>query len=213
MRILLLFPLLNVLLLVFNYVGNIHDYSVTPPSPSSCPSLSPPSSEVRSDLHETNYPPNAKKTVYLNRAIFQLLVLILWLIFLLYQAWLLLSSSMSYIPFDTNLSLFKKNKFILSSSLYSRLCYSSASFLALVLLSECEPNCLYSLVAIMTPNVFPYFGHISDLLSKLRKSISMMFFVATMILIFSNAATSNAQYFCIRVLQIFSISFTEELLL
>ena len=204
MRFLQLFTLLSVLVLVFKYAGN--NVSLTP-----SPSFLQLSSRASYSLHEVNDIPNAKKNIYLDRTFFQLLVFILLLIPLQYETWLLMCYNTSFVPFDTNLNLFKKNKYISIFSLCPCLFYSSASFLTLVFLGECEPNCILLFVTIMRPNVFLYSRFTFHLLSKFRKTISMTFFVATMILISSNATTPNAQYVCICAFQIFSLSFAKKM--
>ena len=114
-------------------------------------------------------------------------------------------------PLILTKNLFKKNKNISIFSLCPCLFYSSASLLTLVFLGECEPNCILLFVTIMRPNVFLYSRFMFYLLSKFRKTISMTFFVATMILISSNATTPNAQYVCICAFQIFCLSFAKKM--
>ena len=200
MRCLLLF-LFHIL---FLYVGNFH-VCLTPSL-----LLLPPSAGVSYYLNETN-DVQTKEMVLLDNILFLLLILISWLILLLYQVWLQVCSNTYYVPFDTNLNIFKKNLNPSIPPLWLFLWYSSPSFLALVLLSEYE-NFKHSLIAFMSPNLicFPCF-ELSICLFEFRKTISTTFSVAFVLLIFSTATTPNAQYVCICVLQIFCLSFAREL--
>ena len=193
--------------LVFNYVGNIHVCSTPSPAPL------PPPSDVSTGLSETSDVLNEKRTVFLDWVIFQLLLLILCLIFFHYQVWLHVCSNTYYVPFDTNLSLFKKNKYYTIHFLCSFLWYLSANFLALVLLSESNTNCIHLFLAVIIPNFnsLSYLKLIAYLLHQFRKTISWTFFVASVILIFSMATALNSQYVCIFVMQILCLSFTKKL--
>ena len=97
MRCLLLF-LFHIL---FLYVGNFH-VCLTPSL-----LLLPPSAGGSYYLNDTNDVPT-KEMVLLDNILFILLILISWLILLLYQVWLHVCSNIYYVPFDTNLNIFKK---------------------------------------------------------------------------------------------------------
>ena len=200
MRCLLLF-LFHVLFLC---VGNIDVY-LTPSFPSSHPS-----SGVSYGLYETNKFSTVKITVFMDRVIFQLLILILWVIFLQYRVWLLLCRSTHYVPFHTNLNLFKKNESYSILS-YSYLWFTSAS-LALVLLNEYETDFIHFFLVVMSPNFDfrPCFDLILYLLYYFKKTISTTLFVVSMFLIFTISTTPSTQYVCIFVLQIFCLSFAKE---
>ena len=76
------------------------------------PSLLPPPPAAGASnylLNESNDIPT-KGTVFLNSILFFLLILVLWLLILLYQVWLHMSRKTYYVPFDTNLNLFRKDK-------------------------------------------------------------------------------------------------------
>ena len=178
--------------LVFSYVGNIN-VCFTP----SLPPLPP--SDASSGSYETSDVLIVNRTVFLDRIIFQFLLLILCLVFLQYKVWLHLCGNTYYVPFDTNLSLFKKVKYSTIHHLCSFLWYYSANFLTLVLLSESKTNCIHLFLVVIIPNFnyLSFFEHIVYLLHKFRKTISWTFFVASVILIFSMATTPNTQYLCI----------------
>ena len=192
--------------LVFNDVGNTHT-CFTPSLP-----LLPLSSELSSGLGETSNVLNVKRTVFLDMVILQLLILILCLIFSQYKIWLHLCGNTYYVPFDTNLSLFKKNKYSTLHLLCSSLWYFLANSLVLILLSESKTNCIHLFLAVIIPNFnfLSYFEPIVYLLHKFRKTIPWTFFVASVILIFSMATTPSTQYLSICVLQILCLSITKE---
>ena len=200
MRCLLLF-LFHVLFLC---VGNIDVY-LTP----SFPSLTP-TSAVSYDLYETKDVPTVKRIVFTDRVISRLLILILWVIILQYKVWLHMCRNTHYVPFDTNLNLFKKNKSY-SILTCSHLWFTSAG-LALVLLSEYETDFIQFLLAVMSPSfeLLPCFELMLYLLSKFKKTLSFTFFVASVFLIFTISTTPSAQYVCVLVLQISCISFAKE---
>ena len=161
---LLRFFLLLVLFLVFHYVGNIHVCLTLTPSPL------PPSSEISCGLHDTENIPIIKRTVFLDKVFFHLLILILWLIFFQYQAWLHMCSNIHYVPFDTNLNILKRNKNSILT-LCSCLWYSSAGILALFLLTDYETNFIHILIGVLPPN-FDFFLCLelfSYILSKYKK--------------------------------------------
>ena len=198
MRCLLLF----VFHILFLCVGNMH-VSLSPPL------LPLPSSAGFSYcLNETEDVPT-KETVILNRIIFFLLILIFWLILLLYQIWLHVCRKTHYVPFDTNLNIFRKNKNHPIHSLCSFSLYSSASLALVLLISEYEN--FTPLLAVMSPNfdLNPYFKLSRYLLSKFKKTILKTFYVALVLFIFSTATTAKAQYACICVFQIVCLSFAK----
>ena len=202
MRCLLLF-VFHILLLC---VGNMH-FSLTPPL------LPLPSSSAGFSycLNETKHVPT-KKSLSLDRIFFFILVLVLWLILLQYQIWLHVCRKTHYVPFDTNLNLFRKNKNhpILSLCYFSW--YSLPSVALVFLISEYE-NVTAFLLVVMSPNFDfnPCFKISRYLLSKFKKTISATFSIAFVLFIFSTATTANAQYACICVFQIVCLSFTKEL--
>ena len=201
----LLFTLFIVLFLVFIHVGNIH-VLWTP----SLPTL--PQSPGFNYVLDTNDVSIAKRTAFLDMTVLYFLILILWLIFLQYQAWLHMCSNTYYVPFDTNLNLFKKKKNSLFP-LYSCLWYSSVCFTVLVLLSDYETNFMHFFLAVMSPNskFLPCFEFIFLLLSKFKKAISTTLFVTSVIFILTTSTTPNAQYICVCVLQIFCLSLVRKL--
>ena len=205
MCLLRFFTLLLFLFIVFHYVGNIHICLTPSPHPL------PPSSAVGYGLFETKDVSVVKRT-FVDMVVFHLLILILWLISLLYQAWLHMCSNTHYVSFDTNLNLFKKNKNSIFP-LFSCLWYSSVSFIALVLLSDYVTDFMHFFLAVMSLNsgILHCFEIIFYLLLKFKKAISMTFFVTSVFLILATATTPNAQYVCICVFQIFCLSFARKL--
>ena len=157
---------------------------------------------------------NTNTTRFLNEIILQLLILFLCLILLLYQAWLHSCSKTYYVPFDTNLSLFKKNKYspTLTLKFMHIMWYSSASILVL-LISDCKINSIYFCLVTMKPNLGLNFcaDFLFYLLPKFRKTLSLTLSVTTAILIFSLATTPSSQYVCVCVLQILCLHFAKEL--
>ena len=95
--------LLLFLFIVFDYVGNIHICLTSSPHPL------PPSSAVGYGLFETKDVSVVKRT-FIDMVVFHLLILILWLISLLYQAWLHMCNNTHYVLFDTNLIYLRKIK-------------------------------------------------------------------------------------------------------
>ena len=176
------------------------------------PSLLPPPPAAGASnylLNESNDIPT-KGTVFLNSILFFLLILVLWLLILLYQVWLHMSRKTYYVPFDTNLNLFRKDKKNSMLCLYSFLWYSSASFLALVLLSEYENTHFFLAVS---PNIdfLSFFEQILQVYSKFKKTISTTLSVIYVLIILSTATTPNTQYVCICVLQIVCLSSAKEM--
>ena len=205
MRLLRFFAIF-VLFVALDYVGNIH-ICFTPslhPFPSS--------SGVSNGLYESKDVSTSKKTVFIDLVVFHLLIFILWLIFLQYQSWVYICSNTDYVPFDTNLNLFKKKKNSIFPW-YSCLWYSSTNFIALILLSEYETKNLPFFLAIMSKNsdFLLWFELTFQLLFKFKKTITMMFLVTSVILIFSIATNPSDQYVCVCVLQIFCFSFVRKL--
>ena len=126
MRLLQFFTLF-VLFFVFsfrNYVGNTHVCLNT-----SLPTILPPSSEASYGFHDSNV--FTKRAVFMESTTFKLLIFILWLIFLQCQAWLHICSNTYYVPFKTNLNLFKKIKTTFYTNVHGipRLAYLRCSFL------------------------------------------------------------------------------------
>ena len=145
-RVIRLCTLLAVFFLVVIYFGNIY-VSLTLPLPpypsSSCGSYG---------LLEAKDVSYKKTTISLDTLIFHCLILTIWLILLLYHAWLFICRDTIYVLFNTNLSLFRKNKNLSIVPYFTCLWYFSASFLALVLLlSEYDANGMYILLTIMAP--------------------------------------------------------------
>ena len=207
MRILRFLALLFVLFIVFDYVGNIQFCLAPPPHPL------PHSSRLSYGLYETKDVSFVERT-FIDMIVFHLLILIVWLIFLQYQAWMYMCNNTFYVPFDTNLNLFKKNTNS-TLPLFSCLWYSSVCFIALVLLSDYKMNFmhLFSVVMLLNSEFLYCFETIFYLLCKFKKAISMTFFVTSVILIFTTATTPNAHYVCICVLQIFCLFLQENCLL
>ena len=206
MRLLRFFALLFILCVAFDYVGNIH-ICLTPPSRHPLP----PSSGVSYGSYETKDVSIAKVNL-IDMVVVQLLILILWFIFLQYHAWLHMCCNTYYVQFDTNLNLFKKNK-TSNFLLFSFSWYSSVSFIVLVLLiNDYETNFMNFFLAVTSPiSEIPLcFEIIFQILSKFKKAISMTLFVISVIHIFKIATAPSAQYVCIFVLQIFCLSFAKE---
>ena len=190
--------LISVLFLISIYVGNIYVCST--------PSLPPP---PLWDSHGLNEDVRfIETTVSLDITIVYGLILIMWLILLLCHVWLLICNNTHYVPLNTNLNLLRKNR---SSSIvpyFSRLWYSAASFLTLVILiSECEANRMHILLAITIPHLkfVLYFKLVFSIFYKFKKTISMTFLATSLVLMFSIATTPSAQYVCVCVFQTFCL--------
>ena len=190
----------------FKYVGNVHVcFNPFPPT-------HPPSSGVTYGLFQSSDVPSTRITLTLDSVTFHLLILALWLTVLQYQAWLHMCSNTHFVPFETNLSLFKRIKNAPTLTLCSCVWYYSASSLTLALFSECETNFIYFLIATMSNFKLLFcYELLLYLITKFKKIISLTLFVTTVILIFSIATTPYAQYVCIYVLQVFCLSFAKEM--
>ena len=198
--------IISYIFLVVIYVGN-KDVFLTLPIPPHPPSLR--GSYGLLEAKDVSY---KKTTVSLGTSIFHCLILTIWLILLLYHAWLLICRDTNYVLFSTNLSLLKKNKNSSIVPYFTYLWYFSASFLTVLLLSECEANGMHTFLTIMAPNFqFLLFSKlVFYLFSKFKKTISLTFFVASVTLIFSISTTPKTQYVCICVLQIFCLNFAKK---
>ena len=206
-RVIRLCTLLALCFLVVIYFGNKY-VSLTLPLPP-CPSSSCGSYGLL-EAKDVSY---KKTTISFETSIFHCLILTIWLILLLYHAWLLICRDTNYVLFNTNLSLFRKNKNLSIVPYFTCLWYFSASFLALVLLlSEYDANGMYLLLTIMAPNFqFLLFSKlVIYVFSKFKKTILLTFFVASVILIFSISTTPKTQYVCIYVLQISCLNFAKN---
>ena len=185
MRYLCLYVFLFLFLIYNIYNNHVFQTSPTPSFPLPLP-LSSQSGENRG-LFKTKDVLNTK--VFLDEIILQLLILLLLLIFLLYQAWLHTCRKTYYVPFETNLSLLKKNKYSPTLTMLMHITwYTSASILVLVI-SECKTNSIYFLLVTMKPNLElnSCTDFIFYLLLKFRKTIQLTLSMMTAILIFSHS--------------------------